>query len=188
MIFPLFLQLAAASPDTSALRVSPVVATAQQQDTTRRKRPRAIEVREQYHQRLIIHKALSYAMVPVFAAQYYAGQKLYDEDNGGPAAPTWAKDVHGLGAATIAGIFGLNTITGAMNLWESRHVEDKRWLRWSHAAIMLGGDAAFAYTGIKLASEAENSSEKRRQHRQVALWSMGITVGDGIVMTIFNNR
>lgn len=187
MIIPLFLQLAVAAPDTSPRAPVPVVAM-QQQDTTRRKRARAIEVSEAYHQRLVVHKILSYAMVPVFAAQYVAGQKLYDADNGGPPAPSWAKDVHGLGAGAIAGIFGLNTITGAMNLWESRHVEDKRWLRWSHAAIMLGGDAAFAYTGIKLASEAENSSVKRRQHRNVALWSMGITIGDGVVMTIFNNR
>ena len=127
-------------------------------------------------------------MVPVFAAQYVAGQTLYDAGNGGPAAPGWAKPVHETGAATIAGIFGVNTLTGLWNLWDSRHTEDHRWLRLSLSVIMLGADAAFAYTGIKLADDAEESQAKRRQHRDAALWSMGVSVGSGVVMKIFNNR
>lgn len=177
MILSLILQLAVASPTPLALP--------EQQDTTRR-RARAIEVSDWYSRRLTIHKTLSYVMVPVFAAQYVAGSKLYDQGNGGPIAPSWARPVHKTGAATIGGIFAVNTVTGVWNLWDSRKVADKRWLRASHAVMMLGADAAFAYTGIRLADEAENSQAKRREHRKVALYAVGVSVGSGIMMKLFN--
>jgi hypothetical protein len=185
MILALVFQLAAAAPDTSRLLPSSPVA-AQQQDTTRRRR-RAVEVSEAYGQRLQIHRYLSYAMIPVFTAQYIAGSKLYDaQQTGGSPAPGWAKPVHQAGAATIAGIFGINTVTGVWNLWDSRHTPEHRWLRYSHAVVMLGADAAFAYTGIKLSSEAENSFVKRDQHRKVALYAIGASTVSGVVMKIFN--
>lgn len=188
MIISLMLQLVAATtPDTA--RPQPIrdaaAIVASQQDTSRR-RARSIEVSDWYARRLAIHKTLSYVMVPVFTAQYIAGSKLYDQSTGGPAAPSWARPVHKAGATTVAGIFGVNTVTGLWNLWDSRNVEDHRWLRVSHAVAMLGADAAFAYTGIKLSDEAQNSQAKRRQHRQVALYAMGVSVGSGVVMKIFN--
>jgi hypothetical protein len=186
MILALMLQVAAAAPDT--LRQAAVApAVVEQQDTTRRRRPRAVEVSEAYGQRLTIHRWASYAMVPVFAAQYIAGTKLYDaQQAGGTPAPGWAKPVHQAGAATIAGIFGINTITGVWNLWDSRHTPEHRWLRYTHSIVMLGADAAFAYTGIKLADEAENSFEKRDEHRRVALYAIGVSTASGVVMKIFN--
>jgi hypothetical protein len=191
MILSLFLQIAvAAAPDT--IRAEPVrdpaAVVADQQDTTRRRRARAIDVSEWYHRRLVVHKTLSYVILPVFAAEYVAGTKLYDAEASSTIAPGWAKPVHQLGAGAVAGIFGVNTVTGLWNLWDSRHLEKHRWLRISHSAIMLGADAAFAYTGIKLASEAQNSSEKRRQHREVALYATGVSIGSGVVMKIFNER
>jgi hypothetical protein len=185
MILALVLQLAAAAPDST--RLSPTVVLAgQSQDTTQQRR-RAVEISEWYGRRLAIHRTLSYVMVPVFAAQYVAGSKLYDaEQAGGTPAPSWARPVHQAGAATVAGIFGVNTVTGVWNLWDSRHTEEKRWLRLSHAVVMLGADAAFAYTGIKLSQEAENSAEKRKQHRQVALYAIGASTASGLVMKIFN--
>jgi hypothetical protein len=189
MLLSLVLQIAIATPpvDTARHAVVPdaAVAVAAAQDTTRR-RPRAIEVSEWYHRRLVVHKALSYAMVPVFAAQYVAGRRLYNSDNGGPIAPSWARPVHRAGAKTIAGIFGVNTVTGLWNLWDSRAVEDHRWLRLSHAAVMLGADAAFAYTGIKLADDAGFSLENRRRHRNTALYAISASVASGVVMKIFN--
>src|SRR3954470_22524087 len=137
MIIALVLQLAAAAPDSARLTPPPSpAAAAEQQDTTRRPRRRAVEVSDQYAQRLLVHKIAAYAMLPVFAAQYVSGQKLYDADNGGPRAPSWAKPVHSAGAVGISGIFGINTITGVMNLWESRHTEEHRWLRLSHSVLM----------------------------------------------------
>jgi hypothetical protein len=191
MILSLLLQLAVSIPDTSVRPVvppPPAVGVDAQQDTTPRRRARAIEVGEWYHRRLVVHKALSYAMLPVFAAQYIAGNELYDEDQGKGPAPGWARPVHQVGAASVAGIFGVNTVTGLWNLWDSRHVEDHRWLRVTHSLVMLGADAAFAYTGIKLSSEAANNGAARRQHRQVALYAIGVSVGSGVAMKIFNSR
>lgn len=187
MIIALVLQLAAASPDSARPATPPSPASAvAQQDTTRRRRRRAVEVSDQYAQRLAVHKVLAYAMVPVFTAQYVAGAKLYDADNGGPRAPSWAKPVHSAGAVAISGIFGINTITGVMNLWESRHTEEHRWLRLTHSLTMLGADGAFAYTGIKLAQEAENSQVRRDEHRRVALYAIGVSTVSGVIMQIFN--
>ena len=187
MIIALVLQLAAAAPDTA--RPAPLPSPASvvaEQDTTRRPRRKAVEVSDQYAQRLLIHKVLAYAMLPAFAAQYVSGQKLYDADNGGPRAPSWAKPVHSAGAVSIAGIFGLNTLTGGLNMWESRNTPEHRWLRISHSLIMLGADGAFAYTGIKLASESENSQANRLQHRRVAIYAIGVSTVSGVVMQIFN--
>jgi hypothetical protein len=177
MILALALQLAVAAP-------SP--ALAEQQDTTRR-RARAVEVSEWYGRRLVIHRTLAYAMLPVYATQYVAGTKLYDAQRaGGTPAPSWARPLHKTGAYTIAGIFGVNTVTGVWNLWDSRHTEQNRWLRYSHAAVMIGADAAFAYTGMKLSKEAANSQLKRDQHRRVALYAIGASTASGLVMKIFN--
>jgi hypothetical protein len=53
---------------------------------------------------------------------------------------------------------------------------------------MLGADAAFAYTGIKLAHDADRHIDARATHRRVALISMGVTVASGLSMSILNNR
>jgi len=179
MIIALALQLAVAAP-------SPTAVTNDQQDTTRR-RPRAVEVSEWYGRRLTIHRTLSYAMPVVFATQYIAGTKLYNASKaGGTPAPSWARPVHKAGAYTVAGIFGVNTVTGVWNLWDSRHTTEHRWLRYTHAAVMLGADAAFAYTGIKLSEEAEDSFVKRDEHRKVALYAIGASTASGVIMKIFN--
>ena len=170
-------QLAAATPAPALI---------DQQDTTRR-RARAVEVSEWYGRRLTIHRTLSFAMLPVFASQYIAGSKLYEAQQvGGSPAPSWARPVHKAGAVTVAGIFGVNTVTGVWNLWDSRHTREHRWLRYTHAAVMLGSDAAFAYTGIKLSQDAKQSFVKRDQHRRVALYAIGASTVSGVVMKIFN--
>ena len=188
MILPLILQLAVAAP-TDTMRQAPLptlaAVVADQQDTTRR-RVRAIEVSDWYHRRLMIHRIGAYSMLPVFTAQYVAGSALFDQGNGGPAAPSWARPVHKAGAATIAGIFTVNTVTGLWNLWDSRKVEEHRWLRYSHALVMLGADAAFVYTGTKLADDAQLTVANRRKHRKVALISIGVSTASGVVMAIYN--
>src|SRR4051812_45541062 len=172
----------AALPDT-APPVGTPVAIAQAPDTVRRKRPKAVEVSEWYGRRLTIHRTLSYVTIPVFAAQYVAGERLFKESS---AAPTWAKTTHRVGASTLAGIFTVNTVTGLWNLWDSRSTADHRALRTVHALMMLGADGAFTYAGVKLSEDAERSQEKRRLHRTVALAAMGVTVANGVIMKLFN--
>lgn len=146
-------------------------------------RSRAVEVSDWYNRRLTIHRWLSISTVPLFAFQYAAGSQIWDK---GTAAPAWARRGHRVGAATLAGVFTVNTVTGVWNLVESRHVEEGRGRRYLHAASMLVADAGFTYAGAVLSEQAERSSEKRRLHRTVALSSMGVAVTSGLLMWFLN--
>jgi hypothetical protein len=170
-------------PSDSVRPASAMPLSIEVQDTTRRRRPHAIEVSDWYGRRLTIHRTLSYVTLPVFGAQYIAGQRLFSE---GAAAPEWAKITHRSGATALAGIFTVNTVTGLWNLWDSRGVENHRALRTTHALMMLTADAAFTYAGAKLSNEAETSLEKRKLHRTIALSATGLTVASGLIMKLFN--
>lgn len=146
-------------------------------DTVKPRR-RAVRLSEAYHTRLRVHKAASYAMLPLFAAQYAAGDQLFKK---GSAAPDWVQNSHGVLAAGIAGLFTLNTITGGLNWWETRRQEEGRAWRTTHAALMLLADAGFTATGL-LAEGAEESGDDRRLHRTVALTSIGVATASYVMM------
>jgi hypothetical protein len=147
-------------------------------------RVKAVEVSEWYGRRLTLHRRLSYTVIPLFAFQYAAGSQIWDK---GDAAPAWARRGHRIGAATIGGVFLVNTATGVWNLWDSRGVEDGKVRRYVHAASMLLADAGFTWAGAKLSEEAETSLEKRKLHRTVALSSIAITVASGLFMKFTND-
>lgn len=165
--------------DTSLTLRAPPPVTAD----TPRVRPRAIEVSDWYGRRLTIHRSLSYAVIPVFAAQWVAGERIYKHGN---QAPEWAKTTHRAGATTLAGIFTVNTVTGLWNLWDSRSTPNGRGLRTIHALSMLVADAGFTYAGAKLSKEAETDFNKRREHRTIALSAMGVTIVSGVAMKLYN--
>lgn len=150
---------------------------------TPRVRPRAIEVSDWYGRRLTIHRTLSYTVLPIFGAQWFAGERIYKHGN---EAPNWAKTTHRAGASALAGIFTVNTVTGLWNLWDSRHTASGRTLRTVHALTMLAADAGFTYAGVKLSKDAETDFNKRREHRTIALSSMALTAVSGIVMKLYN--
>ena len=150
---------------------------------TPRTRRRAIQVSDWYSRRLTIHRYIAYATVPVFALQWAAGDQLFDK---GASAPSWAKTTHRVGATALAGMFTVNTVTGAWNWWDSRSSSNGRALRTIHALSMLAADGAFTYAGVKLSDEAETSLDKRRQHKTIALSAMGVTVVSGIAMKFLN--
>lgn len=152
-------------------------------DTIPNQRRRSVEVSEWYGRRLTIHRYAAYASIPIFAFQYAAGAQIYDKSR---EAPSWAKNGHRVGATALAGIFAVNTVTGAWNWWETRSVPKGRTLRTLHAVTMLGADAMFTYAGVKLADEAENSPDKRRQHRTVALSAIALSAVSGIGMKLLN--
>jgi hypothetical protein len=147
-------------------------------------RVKAIEVSDWYARRLTLHRRLSYTVIPLFAFQYAAGRQMWDK---GPAAPSWARNGHRVGAATLATVFTLNTITGAWNLWDSRAVEEGRGRRYLHATSMLLADVGFTWAGAKLSEEAERDTDKRRMHRAVALSSIGLTVTSALLMKLLND-
>ena len=168
--------------DTLRPRSIAVAMPSSPEDTVRR-RPRAIEVSEWYGRRLAIHRALSYATIPVFGAEWVAGERLFKQSS---AAPQWAKFTHRAGATALAGMFTVNTVTGLWNLWDSRMVADHRALRTAHAVMMLTADATFTYAGAKLSDQAEGSLQKRQLHRTIALSAMGLTMANGLMMKLFN--
>lgn len=148
-------------------------------------RPRvmAVEVSDWYNRRLTVHRWLSYGTIPLFGFQYAAGRQIWDK---GPGAPGWARSGHRAGAATLAGVFTVNTVTGVWNLWDSRSVEEGRARRYLHAASMLAADAGFTWAGAKLSEEAETNFEKRKLHRTVALSSMALAITSGVLMKFLN--
>jgi hypothetical protein len=165
---------------TDSLRLAtllPIVAD------TPRTRPKVIEVSDWYSRRLTVHRVVAYGTIPVFALQWAAGDRLFKH---GAEAPTWAKSMHRVGATALAGMFTVNTVTGAWNWWDSRSAKEGRVLRTIHALTMLGADAAFTYAGAKLSNEAETSNDKRRLHKEVALSAMGLTVASGLAMRFWN--
>jgi hypothetical protein len=165
---------------TIAGRLALPVSLQIQEDTIPRRRRRSIEVSDWYERRLRIHRYGAYATIPLFAFQAAAGNELYHK---GEAADGWAKNGHRVGATALATVFGVNTVTGLWNLWDSRAVEQGRTRRTIHTLLMLASDAGFAYAGIKLSEDAEESLDARRRHRNTAYASMGVAVtGAGMML------
>ena len=157
-----------AGPVKSAL----VVGVRATDDTIPRRR-RSIEVSDWYERRLRLHRYGAYAVFPLFALQAVAGTQLYEDPRNGP---TWAKDGMRYGATALAVVFTSNTVTGLWNLWDSRSVPQGRTRRTVHALLMLASDFGFSYAGSKLADEAENSVDRRRDHRTWAYGSMATSL------------
>ena len=101
--------------------------------------------------------------------QIIAGNQIFKDPRD---APTWAKTTHRVGATGLATVFTINTVTGLWNLWDSREAPQGRTRRTLHALLMLASDAGFTYAGARLSKQAENSVDKRRQHRAWAYGSM----------------
>lgn len=177
------ISLGLGSPDSSGfgprvdgLRVG-VGAEVVAPDTTKPRR-RAVRLSEAYATRRKIHKLASWATLPLFVAQYAAGDQLYKH---GDAAPDWARSSHGVLAGAVAGLFAVNTFTGSLNWWETRGQTDGRTWRTVHSALMLLADAGFAATGA-LAEEAEESQANRKLHRSVAVTSMSVAAVSYLMM------
>ena len=140
--------------------------------------PPVIEYSDWYARRLTIHQWGSYAMLPLFAAEYALGDRLLSRTStpAGWVRPTHVAVAYGLGA-----LFTANTVTGVWNAWDARHDPYGRTRRLLHSALMLAADAGFAYTG-SLGESARESLDGQQRHRNAALTSMGIaTVGSAMM-------
>ncbi|HEY0779255.1 MAG TPA: hypothetical protein VGD56_14910, partial [Gemmatirosa sp.] len=173
----------AAAFDTASAPLSDTVsafavarpATPTPADSTRR--PRAIEYSDAYATRLTIHRVGSYAMLPLFAGEYWLGNRLLSSN----PQPGWVKGAHVGTAAGLGALFAVNTVTGLWNLYDARHDPSDRTRRYLHSALLLAADAGFAYTGA-VAGDAEHSAAGRARHKNAALVSMGVsTVGTAMM-------
>lgn len=152
------------------------------QDTLPRKRAKAVTYSDGYEKRLTLHRTLSWAMLPLFALSYASGDQLLDK---GSDAPGWARSVHPVAATGTAVLFGANAVTGTWNLWEGRKDPNGRARRLVHSALFFAASGGFSYAGT-IADEAEQNGDKRRQHRTVALTSMGLSTASWLIMLIGN--
>jgi hypothetical protein len=153
------------------------------QDTVPRRRAKAVVYSDAYGKRLAIHKTLSWAMLPLFAVSYVSGDQLIKK---GGEAPDWARNIHPIAASTTAVLFGANTITGGWNLWDSRHDANGRTRRYVHSILFLAASGGFAYTGTKLAEDAQERQSQRNVHRNGALISMGVSTVSWLIMLVGN--
>lgn len=154
-------------------------------DTGRR---RAVEHSDFYYKRLAVHRYASYATVPLFVTEYFLGQSLFN--NPGEGGTT--KSAHSVVAGAIAVLFGVNTVTGVWNLWDSRHDEDGRTRRYLHSFLMIAADAGFVWTGATAPGERERLGgatldSRRRKHRTIAITSMGISLASYGMMLIWKD-
>jgi hypothetical protein len=134
-----------------------------------------------YYTRLSIHHYASYAIVPLFVTEYALGQSLYNNPPGSDATRT----AHQAVAVGVVGLFGINTITGVWNLWDSRHDPSGGLRRYLHAALMLAADVGFAATAAVAPGgrRAVHDPSAKTQHRDVALVSMGVALtGYGMML------
>ncbi|MEP6762915.1 MAG: hypothetical protein ABJB66_01330 [Gemmatimonadaceae bacterium] len=150
------------------------------QDTLQRRRA-AVTYSDAYGTRAMIHRRLSYAMVPLFAISYFTGDKLFKD---GPNASSFIINTHRASATAVSVLFGVNAVTGGINMWEGRHDSTERKRKLLHSALFLASTAGFTYAGAVLADQAENSLAKRKEHRTVNLISMGLSISSVLVMIV----
>ena len=163
-------------PATAGAQAGPVKSAVLVVPEAERTQEQAIEYSDAYYTRLTIHRAGSYAMLPLFAAQYIMGDRLLN----GLDNPDWLQPAHTATAVAIGALFTSNTITGVWNLAESRKEKQNRTRRFVHAGLMLAADAGFVYTGV-LGSRADSNSDATK-HRNTALTSIGLSTAGAALM------
>jgi hypothetical protein len=151
---------------------------------TVRKRKKAVEYSDFYYTRLKIHKIASYAMLPLFVTQAVAGQQLYSKGN---EAPQWARDLPQPLAIAIGSLWVVNTVTGAWNWWDSRHVQEGKAKRTVHGLLMTLAGAGFVATA---ATGPENEGGyyeggNPSQHKALAISSMALATAGWLMMIIW---
>jgi hypothetical protein len=154
-------------------------------------RPRAIEYSEGYGKRLAIHKAASYAELPLFAAEWAIGQSLLNDRRNGVRSSSGLKSAHGIVAGGIGVLFAVNTVTGVWNLLEARHDPNGRTRRTVHGIGMLLADAGFLYTAALGGSAGEDdvnehgvgeSGGDATRHRTAAIASISLATVSTLMM------
>lgn len=139
--------------------------------------PKAVEYSDAYQLRAKVHKMASFATLPLFGAQAYLGQSIYNNPTDGK------RSAHTAVATGIGVLFGVNSVTGVWNLVEARNDPNGRALRWTHGLLMLGSDAGFLATAMTAPGEHEGGGD-RSLHRTIAFTSIGAATAGYLVMLV----
>ena len=163
--------------------LTPIGLADRAQDTTRR---RAIEYSDAYAVRLKIHQIGSYIELPLFATEYFVGQKVLRDEQTDPSRRSSLKGTHGAIASGLEILFAVNTITGGWNLIESRHDPAGRTRRWIHSIAMLAADGGFVATAGS-AHGARGGGSNANQHRNLAIGSMALATAATVMMWLWKD-
>ena len=149
-------------------------------------RPRAIEYSNAYGTRLAIHRIASYVELPLFAAEYFVGKKVLDDERANPGVRSSARGIHSTLAKGLEALFAINTVTGVWNLIEARHDPAGRTRRWIHSLAMLVADGGFVASAGS-ASAARNGGASADRHRNIAIGSMGLATAATVMMWLWKD-
>jgi len=141
--------------------------------------PVAFEHRDGYRLRGKVHRIASFATLPLFGAEAFVGQSLYNNPT------STKKDAHLALAAGIGTLFAVNTVTGVWNLIEARKDPNRRTQRLVHGILMLAADAGFLATAaLGPESEFGESEGSRSTHRAMAFTSISLASAGYLVMLL----
>ena len=153
-------------------------------------RPTVIEYSDAYRMRRNIHKYASFATLPLFGTELWLGQSLYSNT---PSDQSSRRGAHAAIGAGIMALFGVNTVTGAWNLFgEGRKDPHGRRLRLVHGLLMMAADAGFVATSLsgpngRRQREALTYEADKATHRNLAIASISVGTAGYLVM-LFGNR
>jgi hypothetical protein len=145
----------------------------------------AIQHSDAYLTRAKIHRIASYASLPLFALEVYLGQSLYNSPTNNN------KGAHVFVGTALVGLFGVNTVTGAWNLFgtEGRSDRQDRTIKLVHGLLMMAADVGFVAT-LAVAPHSHRftvpSQSARSLHRNVALTAIGLGTAGYMVMFVHN--
>jgi len=158
------------------------------QDDAQPLHPAAIEHSDAYQTRAKIHKYASFATLPLFATEIALGESLYST----PTSAGWNRAAHGLVGAGIVGLFGVNTVTGAWNLFgEGWSDTDGRTRRLVHGLLMMAADVGFLATTASAPNGGKRGAltfaTSRVTHRNLAFASIGVGTAGYLLMLLGNH-
>jgi hypothetical protein len=159
------------------------VPPATQPDTTRR---RAIVYSDGYYTRLAIHRIASYTELPLFAAEYFVGTRVLNDEQANPGVRSSLRGTHSMLATGLEALFAVNTVTGVWNLIDARHDPSGRTRRWLHSLTMLAADAGFMATAGS-AGSARRGGGSASTHRAWAIGSMGLATVSTLMMWLWKD-
>jgi hypothetical protein len=155
-------------------------------DTSQPLHAAAVQHSEAYRTRAKVHKIASFATLPLFAAELWLGQSIYNTPSDSK------KSAHIVVGTSIIGLFAVNTVTGAWNLFgEGWHDTDGRTLRLAHGLLMMASDVGFVATSASGPGGRNHMGAtfdaNKATHRTIALTSIGLGTA-GYLLMLFGNR
>ena len=158
-----------------------------QQDGAQPLHAEAIEHSDSYRTRAKIHKYASFATLPLFAAKSPWGSRCTTPRKRGSK-----RGLHAAIGSAIVGLFGVNTVTGAWNMFgEGWHDREGRTLRLVHGLLMMAADVGFSRGGHRTQERGPRGAltfeSDKVTHRNIAIASMSVGTAGYLLMLLSNH-